>query len=413
MSTLAYDFLAPAKIVFGWGKRRELGTLAQSLGKHVWLVCGSRSLEDRGTLDEISDSLSAAGLKVVRLSTLRREPQIDDVDQAVAALRGHDACAAGKKRADQGCTDSARQGDVVCAIGGGAAIDLAKAVAALATQAEPGSVLEYLEGVGSGRQLIARPLPVIAVPTTAGTGSEATKNAVISNLKPAYKKSLRHERMVPSVAVVDPELTVSCPATVTAHSGMDAITQLIESFLSCKARPIPSALCLAGLRGVLGCSAADALRRAYHVPEDRQAREVLAQASLFSGMALANSGLGLAHGVAAALGVEAGVPHGLACAVMLPSALRANRSVFPERWLELAPALCGRSFRDPQSAAQGAIECVTSLADELEIPTRLSELGVTAEQLPTLVAGSRGNSMSGNPRPIADDELLELLGEML
>ena len=391
MNVPAYDFLAPRKIVFGWGKRVELGKLAAALGSRAWIVSGSRTLENQGILDELRQELTAAGIVSEHLLTISREPEVADVDHAVAALR-----------------NQIETGDVVIAIGGGAAIDLAKAVAALASQPEPGSVLEYLEGVGTGRTISAPPMPVIAVPTTAGTGSEATKNAVISSFDPPFKKSLRDDGMMPQVALVDPELTASAPPAVTAHSGLDAITQLIESYLSARAKPIPQALCLTGLRGVV-----DALRRAYRDGQDRPAREIMAQAALFSGLALANSGLGLAHGVAAALGVVAKVPHGLACAVMLPAAMRVNRTVYPERWIVLAEVLCGRRFDNAPAAAAAAIETIQVLAAELTIPRQLRQLGVSDEQIPALVSGSRGNSMSGNPRQLSDDELASLLAEML
>ena len=188
MNVPAYDFLAPRKIVFGWGKRAELGRLAASLGRRAWIVCGSRTLERNGTLDQLRRYLTDAGVAAEQLLTISREPEVLDVDHAVAGLRGHVGA-----------------GDVVIAIGGGAAIDLAKAVAAIASQPEPGSVMEYLEGVGTGRTISAPPLSVIAVPTTAGTGSEATKNAVISSFDPPFKKSLRDDRMMPQVALVDPE----------------------------------------------------------------------------------------------------------------------------------------------------------------------------------------------------------------
>lgn len=400
MNIPAYDFLAPRKIVFGWGKRAELGSLAAALGRRAWIVSGSRTLEHNGTLNELQQNLAAAGVEAQHLLTIHREPEVEDVDKSVAALR---------ERAKQGADQAgATTGDVVIAVGGGTAIDLAKALAAFVPQPEPGSVLEYLEGVGTGRTIEAPPLPVIAVPTTAGTGSEATKNAVISSLHPLFKKSLRDDRMMPQVALVDPELTVSAPPSVTAHSGLDAITQLIESYLSARAKPIPQALCLAGLQG-----AVDALRRAYHQGTDRSAREIMAQAALFSGLALANSGLGLAHGVAAALGAYIGVPHGLACAVMLPTAMRVNRDCYPERWIALAEVLCGRKFDDAQAASSASIETIESLAAELAIPSQLRKFDVTEYDIPRLVVLSQGNSMSGNPRQLPDEELAALLTSLI
>ena len=227
---LRYDFVSPQQIVFGWGRRRELAQLASRLGRRAFVVCGSRTLESAGLLGEIGELLASGGVEAIRLETLTHEPEVDDVDRTSAELR----------------KAGAAQGDFVLAVGGGAAIDLAKAVAAMATNTESPTIKDYLEGVGKGFKLVADPLPVLAMPTTAGTGCEATKNAVISCYDPAFKKSIRDERIVPRIALIDPELTVSAPPSVTAASGMDAITQLFESYISRKAQPIPRALAAEG-----------------------------------------------------------------------------------------------------------------------------------------------------------------------
>src|SRR5579872_7253568 len=213
------DFSAPSRIVFGWGRRNEAGGLARSLGRRAFVVCGSRTLEASGAVDEIVGSLRDAAVEVVRAATISHEPLVEDVDRCVAFLRDQHADA----------------GDILLAIGGGSAIDLAKAAAALAVQDSAASVREYLEGVGSGLKIVNLPLPVLAMPTTGGTGSEATKNAVISSDDPPFKKSLRSELMVPRAVLIDPELAVSMPPQITAWTGMDAITQLIESYISRKA----------------------------------------------------------------------------------------------------------------------------------------------------------------------------------
>jgi alcohol dehydrogenase class IV len=390
--TWAYEFLAPAKIVFGWGRRSEIGGLAAQLGKRAFLIQGSRTLADNGTLAEILSHLTAAGVEVVEAGASRREPTVEDVDHATAAIR------------EQG----PRPGDLVLAIGGGSAIDLGKAVAAMAVQPGDHSVREYLEGVGSGLKLTATPLPLVAMPTTAGTGTEATKNAVISGGDPPFKKSLRSEQMIPRVALVDPELTLHLPPNVTAHTGLDALTQLIESYITRQPQPLPQAMARAALAGLPG-----ALRTAFHDGFDREAREKLSHAALVSGLALANSGLGFAHGVAAALGVHANVPHGLACAVMLPVAMRLNRDLRIAELASLAAPLTGRGASSIAAAADAAIEAIDHLCDDLAIPRKLSALGVTREQLPQLVTASRGNSMSCNPRELLDDELGELLEGIL
>jgi alcohol dehydrogenase len=246
------------------------------------------------------------------------------------------------------------------------------------------------------------------MPTTAGTGSEATKNAVISSYDPPFKKSLRSESMVPQIVLIDPELSVSVPPSVTAHTGMDAITQLIESYLSRRAQPIPQALCLQGLELAL-----PAIVDAVENGRLRQPRECMAQAALLSGMALANSGLGLAHGVAAALGVHCRVPHGLACAVMLPVALEVNRDVCQAELAKLASLLPRRALSSEAAAADAFIEHIREIGRRLQIPSRLSELGVTREQLPDIVGSSRGNSMNGNPRDVTDGELSRILEDIL
>ncbi len=387
-----YEFFAPQQITFGWGRRTEVGTLAAGLGKRAFLVSGSRTLETRGTLKELGKHLNAAGVDVVRLGTILQEPEVGDVDAAVKMVLEHHP----------------KSGDFVLAIGGGAAMDLAKAVAAMATNSQGNSVQDFLEGVGKGLSIEQEPLPLMVLPTTAGTGSEATKNAVISSYDPPFKKSLRSPRMVPNVVLVDPELTVSVPPNITAHTGMDAITQLIESYLSKRSQPIPDALCLAGLQ-----NAVPALVKAFQDGSHREARETLSHAALLSGMALANSGLGMAHGVAAALGVHCRVPHGLACAVMLPTAMRTNAEVSAHRLPQLARVLTGTLIENPDEAKRVCIETLENLAEQVGIPKRLSEIGVTKEQIPALVHSSRGNSMNGNPRELSDPELQAILEAML
>jgi alcohol dehydrogenase class IV len=242
------------------------------------------------------------------------------------------------------------------------------------------------------------------MPTTGGTGSECTKNAVISSNDPPFKKSLRDNRMIPELVIVDPELSVTVSSTTTAWTGLDAITQLIESFITRNARPIPSALCIAGLQ-----QAWPALREAVRDGASRLAREAMAHAAMLSGIALANSGLGFAHGVAAALGVTAQVPHGLACAAMLPTALRVNRSTSESQLATLARAVKITSTVDDTVAADEFIVAVEQLCADLSVPARLRELGVRHDQLPQIALGSRGNSMNGNPRQLTDPELLDLL----
>ncbi len=391
--SLRYDFVSPQQIVFGWGRRTELAQLAPRLGRRAFVVCGSRTLESNGLLDEIGSLLATGGAEAVRLETLTHEPEVDDVDRTSAELR--------KARAGPG--------DFVLALGGGAAVDLAKAVAAMATNTESPTIKDYLEGVGKGLKIVTEPLPVLAMPTTAGTGCEATKNAVISCYDPAFKKSIRDERLVPRIALLDPELTVSVPPQVTAASGMDAITQLFESYISRKAQPIPQALAMHGLRLAL-----PAIVEAVRNGQSQSAREAMSHAAMLSGMCLANSGLGMAHGVAPALGVHCRVSHGAACALMLPVALRVNRDARLQDLARLAHALGIKGpTNSPEDAVDALIAHVESICDEVGVPRRLSDLGISADKIPALVASSRGSSMSGNPQELSDDELTEVLEGIL
>jgi alcohol dehydrogenase class IV len=389
---LRFEFFANPRVLFGWGRRTEVGQLARTLGQRAFLVSGSRRLKAQGVIDEIVSSIRGAGVELVSLAAVSREPEVSDVDRAVDDLLAHDT----------------RPGDLILAVGGGSAIDLAKAVAALATNRQGMSVADYLEGVGKSLAIETPPFPVLAVPTTAGTGSEATKNAVISSTNPPYKKSLRSELMIPRAVLIDPELTVGLPPRVTAHTGMDAITQLIESYLSRRAQPIPRALTLDGLARAL-----PAIETAVSDGANRAGREAMAYAAYLSGMALANSGLGFAHGVAAALGIHCQVPHGLACAVMLPVALRFNHDVRRADLARLWSLVEPGSRLSEADSAERFIRCIEAISRNIGIPARLSAIGVEQAMIPALVKSSRGNSMDGNPRDVSDEELTELLEAML
>jgi alcohol dehydrogenase class IV len=389
---LSYDFLAPQKIAFGWGRRREIGVLGRSLGRRAFLVSGLPKEVGKAFLIEIGDALHKEGIQLIPAAEIFHEPEVEDVDRLSEHLR----------------REGAASGDFMLAVGGGAAIDLAKAAGAMAVNRQSSTVGDYLENVGRGLQIENQPLQVLAVPTTAGTGAEATKNAVISSYDPPFKKSLRDDRLMPRIALIDPELTVSLPAEVTAAGGMDAITQLFESYISRKARPIPRALAVEGLK-----LAIPAIVEAVEKPNSREAREAMAHAALLSGMALANSGLGLAHGVAPALGIHCRLAHGVACALMLPVALRVNSEVCADELAGLCHTLFGHG---PGTSQRGAVEVligeIENLCDRIGIPRRLAQLGVRREQIPALVKSSRGSSMSGNPRELSDEELTAILEDI-
>ncbi|MEG0767819.1 MAG: iron-containing alcohol dehydrogenase, partial [Clostridia bacterium] len=274
--------------------------------------------------------------------------------------------------------------DAVVAIGGGSVLDAGKAVAGLLPNGGP--VTDYLEGVGTGRRLQYAPVPYVAVPTTSGTGAEVTKNAVITSYAPAYKKSFRDERLLARLVLVDPMMTVSLSPAQTAASGMDALTQLIEAYVTRKHNPITDGMALEGIRLVAGALVC-ACTQGDHV----QARTDMAAASLLSGLCLANAGLGAVHGIAAALGAHLGVGHGLACAMLLPHVMRVNLPACSARYAQVAQALCGRE------QAEAGVAFVETLACRIGIARDLRGLHLSTAQIACIARDSVGSSMNGNP----------------
>jgi alcohol dehydrogenase class IV len=320
------------------------------------------------------------------------EPTVDVVREGVRRVR------------DAAC-------DVVISLGGGSAIDAGKAIASVATNG--GEPLEFLEVVGKGRTIAVPPLPFIAVPTTAGTGSEVTRNAVLGSPEHGVKASLRSPLMLPRVALVDPELTYGLAPAVTASTGLDALTQLIEPYVSARANPFVDTICVEGIGRVAG-----ALRRAYHDGADAGARRDMALASLFGGLALANAGLGVVHGFAAPLGGMWKAPHGSLCAVVLPHGMAANvaalrarapRNPALERYAAIARLLTGRN----DARAEDGIDWVRGLCVEFNIPS-LRTWGVSEADLPGVVEkAARASSMQANPLPLTSQELLAVVAAAL
>jgi alcohol dehydrogenase class IV len=389
----AYDLVVPPSIRFGPGRAAEIAAVAAGLGRTAWLVGGRRSLVESGLLAALERGLADAGLAARLVATVAGEPTVDQVAAAVAGLPR------------ESLADT-----VVIAVGGGSAIDLAKAVAALATNVPPdtvdfdAAVVDRLEGVGRGLAIDVPPLPVVAVPTTAGTGAEATRNAVISCPRRGFKKSMRSPLMVPRAAIVDPLLTLSCDRGTTAASGLDAITQLVESFVCRFARPVPRALAIEALPRALA-----ALPTAVEQPHDVSARAAMAHAALVSGIALANSGLGMAHGVAAALGVECGTPHGLACATLLPVAVRVNLAAAEQDFAALERTVAADTSPVDREAAAAFAARIEALCDRVAVPRRLRDLGLARDRLRWLAENSGGTSMRGNPVELDPARLLPIL----
>ncbi|MFM7207852.1 MAG: iron-containing alcohol dehydrogenase [Planctomycetaceae bacterium] len=388
----AYDLVAPSLVVFGAGRLAELGQVVARFGRTAWLVSGGSGIEACGGRDAVGAVLLDAGVTSAWIATSRGEPTVGDVAAAVRTLpqAPHDV--------------------VVVAIGGGSAIDLAKAVAALAknvaatADVDEQVVIDHLEGVGRGLPIAVPPLPVVAVPTTAGTGAEATRNAVISCPRRRFKKSMRSPLMVPRAAVIDPALTVSCPPGVTAATGLDAITQLVESFVCRFAAPLPRALVVEALPRAVA-----ALPRVLASPADLAARAALSHAAFVSGVALTNSGLGMAHGVAAALGIECGTPHGVACGLMLPAAVATNRPACRDDFALLERALDPGAPPDAGAAADAFVRRIEMVCAASGIPRRLSDVGLDRGRLPWLAENSGGASMRGNPVTLEPGGLLAVL----
>jgi alcohol dehydrogenase class IV len=389
-----YDFAVPPLVRFGRGRIREVGEVAAFYGRVAWLVTGGRSFAASGAEALIAESLRRAGMASHHVAATHGEPTVDDVVAAVASL------------------PTERAEVVVIAVGGGATIDLAKAVAALATNLSAeevrgdldAAVVDRLEGVGRNLPISTWPLPVVAVPTTAGTGTEATRNAVISCPRRRFKKSMRSPMMVPRAAIVDPELTKSCPRETTVASGLDAITQLIEAFICRFAKPLPRALIIEALPRAIA-----ALPRVLADPLNLEGRAAMSHAALVSGMALANSGLGMAHGVAAALGIECDTAHGLACATLLPITLRVNLDVAAPALAMLERSTAAGRSRGEQADAEAFVERIEKLCQEAGVPQRLSSLGLNADRVGWLAEHSFGSSMRGNPRDLAPATLQEFL----
>jgi alcohol dehydrogenase class IV len=398
-----FAFRTAGAIVFGRGARDRVAEAAHRFGRRVLLVTGARSLAAGGELERMSDRFSSAGLAVATW-TVAGEPDVDVVDRGAA-------------------TAAASGAQVVVAVGGGSVLDAAKAIAAVATSG--GSAIDYLEDLpgAGGRALEAPPLPVVAVPTTAGTGSEVTRNAVVRVPQAALKRSMRDDRMLPAFAIVDPDLSATAPPGVAVAAALDALTHLVESYASLGAQPTTDLFALEGAR-----RAASALRElAARIEEDPAggqaapgARDAalwnvwdeLALASLWGGMALANAGLGAVHGLAAPLGGRCAIPHGAACAALLAPTVRANVVALRARSPE-APALARYGVL---ARAISASDDPLRLADDLDVLRRrlgarpLDAFGARPDDVSAVVAGARGGSMKNNPIALTDVELASILG---
>lgn len=387
----SFDFFCLARVIFGRGTLDRVGPLSAGFGRHALVVTNAGQPGDGGVVDRLAGLLTAEGVAVTWCRQ-RGEPTVTDVEHALLAARSA-SC------------------DWVIGLGGGSAIDAAKAVAGLLTN--PGSPLDYLEVVGQGLPLRQPAAPWIAVPTTAGTGAEATRNAVLGCPEKKFKASLRSEHLLAKIAVIDPELAVSAPPPVTAASGLDALCQLIESYTSNRAQPMTDALALQGVS-----LAARALPRVCADGADLDAREAMALAALFSGISLANAGLGAVHGFAAPLGANFPIPHGTICAALLPHVVSANIAAlagesmqhpYLERYAELGRRLTGKRTLGHDEALDRCRRFLFDLVSKLNVPP-LREFGLAPRNIPDMVALARkASSMRYNPVVLSDETLSQIL----
>jgi alcohol dehydrogenase class IV len=383
-----FEIATANRIVFGRGVLDQVGPAAALMGQVALVASGLPEALNQPLLN----LLAQHGLSV-RVFAVSGEPTIASVQAGCALARQVGA-------------------EVVIGLGGGSAIDSAKAIAILLTN--PGEPLDYLEVVGRGQPLQKPGLPVIAIPTTAGTGAEVTRNAVLGVPEQGVKASLRSPHMLPRLALIDPQLTDSLPPAVTASTGMDALTQLIEPFVSRRANPFSDALCREGLS-----HAAGALLPAYQPdatrPErTRQARDDMALASLFGGLALANAGLGAVHGFASVLGGMFAAPHGAVCARLLPAVMAKNLGALQARdpgspALRRYDQVAGILMGQPGAPAVEGVEWVRKLAEALQIPA-LSDYGLTKADFSEVVEKtSRASSTQSNPIRLSAAELHSIL----
>lgn len=382
----SFEFATATRLVFGRHASAQLPALCRPFGTRALIVTGA-NLGRAGFAVEL---LRAAGISCETWS-IQGEPTIDAARQGAECARQ-------------------MQAQVVIGLGGGSAVDAGKAIAALATQ--PEDVLHYLEVVGRGYPLDKTPLPYIAMPTTAGTGAEVTRNAVLASPEHGVKASLRHVSMLPRVALVDPVLTLGCPPAVTAASGMDALTQCLEAFVSCRAQPMTDALCREGIR-----LAVRALEKAVDDGSDLEAREDLALAAMFSGMALANAGLGAVHGFAAPIGGQFHAPHGAVCAALLAPVWLANWKLvdaskddaMQDRFTDAGMLLTYNEGLDGERVAA----FLSDLTQRLNIPG-LSTYGIQESDLADIATkAAAASSMKGNPVKLSHDSLVAILREAL
>lgn len=385
--TMNFDFMSPNRILVKTEGLQELGTLAKPFGNHALLVGRTKDV----AAEDAQRYLEQAHIKVTRVF-VKGEPTVDGLNQSLSIAKKNKI-------------------DFVVAIGGGSVIDSGKMLAALMTNEK--DILDYVEVIGKGIPITNPSLPFIATPTTAGTGAEATKNGVLSFPEYNAKVSLRSPFMLADLVLLDPMLTLSVPKNVTASTGLDALTQVLEPYVSIHANPISDSFAKEGLTFI-----ARSLKEAYDEPRNLQAREDMAIGSLFGGLALANAKLGAVHGFAGPLGGMYPIPHGVACAALLPSVVSANIKALQEidtqhpilkRYTTIAQILTG----NPKATAKDGVLWIQKLCKHMEIPT-LRAYGIQIKDAETIIEkAKKSSSMKGNPVVLNDNQLKEILKQSI
>lgn len=377
---MSFTFYTATKILSDKGALQNLGSEISRFGKN-FLVIIDPVFKDSKEKDIIIEQIKSIQAKYLLFTEAYGEPTVELVDE-VTALALDNSC------------------DTVISLGGGSIIDLGKAVAAVITNGLPS--VDYLEYVGKGKKITINPVPFVAIPTTAGTGSEVTINSVLSDKAGSFKRSMRSDTMVANLVILDPLLTVSCPPRVTAFSGIDALTHAIESFLTFRSTPISDAL---SIKSIEMCGRY--LQRCYDDGNDIEAREGMASAALLAGMSFANSGLGAVHGIAMAVGVAYNVGHGEACGILLPHIMKLNAPHATKRMDKIGEALTGKHYSKEGEGSQAAIEFVTNLNAKIGIKPDYKHLNIPREDFINIAKASIGTSMKSNPFQMEIDEWIE------
>ncbi|MDI6781623.1 MAG: iron-containing alcohol dehydrogenase [bacterium] len=380
---MKFNLITPHKIIFGQNSLSQLTEEITIFGQKAFIVTGTSAIKRSGILSQVSDKLKDCGIEAVLFSDVKPEPSVDMAEKARDVFKKNKC-------------------DFVIGLGGGSVLDVAKSAAALAN--ESGKMIEYQ----SGREIKIPGVPFIAIPTTSGTGSEATYNSVLTDTLKKAKRSIRAPEMMAKLVIIDPALTISVPPNITAYTGIDTLCHLIEAYVSIESNPITDALCIQGIESVN-----QGLHGAFINGSDIEAREQMALASLLGGMVLANAGLGAVHGLAASIGGLYEIPHGLVCGVLLSHVMRYNVDVVKEKFACIArifnPSLNEESA---DTAAMQAADLVDNLLKEINIPTCPCDAGIYRDNIPAIVAGV-SSSVKYNPKKARAEELTKILEDAM